>query len=180
MWDSPLRTQRPKTIYFEVKIIGFAKRHGWKSSSSEVQPVISIGFVAPPFPTWRLPGWQRGSLGVHGDDGHKYVNNTFGGAEFTKAFGVNDVVGIGIIFAPPKSPPAYGQPQEPKLDIEVFFTRNGSKEGGWDGNQELDAESEGGTIGLRGDCDLFPAVGVCGGLEFEVNFHPELWRYNPF
>ncbi|KAF2662645.1 hypothetical protein K491DRAFT_709989 [Lophiostoma macrostomum CBS 122681] len=181
MWDSPLRTQRPKTIYFEIKIVRFVKSHGWRSSNSESDPLVAIGFVAPPFPTWRLPGWQRGSLGVHSDDGHKYVNNTFGGADFTNPFAVNDVVGIGITFAPPKSPPAYGQPQEPKLDIEVFFTRNGVKEGGWDGNQELDAEmSEGGTIGLCGDCDLFPAIGTDGGLEFEVFFTPELWLYNPF
>ena len=181
MLDSPWKTHQSKTIYFEVKMMGFPKKHGWKSSS-ESDAGLAVGFVAPPYPTWRLPGWQRGSLAVHGDDGRKYVNNTFGGADFTTAFKVGDVVGIGMKFSQPsqpsENPPAYGQIAP--LDIEVFFTRNGSKEGGWDGNQELEEESEGGNVGIRGDCDLFPAVGVYGGIEFEVYFNPELWKYNPF
>ena len=176
--DTPLRTQRPKTIYFELKVTGIGR--GGRSLE-EADAGIAIGFIAPPYPTFRLPGWQRGSLGVHGDDGRKYVNDTWGGVDFTTAFAPGDTVGIGMSFTIPKNPPSYEAEQQGKLmDIEVFFTRNGKKEGGWDGNEELDARSEGGTVGLRGDSDLFPAIGVFGGVDFEVFFHPSQWLYRPF
>lgn len=177
--DSPLSTHRPKTIYFELKVKSIG-RGGF--SLAEAEAGIAIGFIAPPYPLYRLPGWQRGSLGIHGDDGRKYVNDTFGGVDFTNTFLPDDVVGIGMTFAPPRNPPSYEQSQQGKiLDIDVFFTRNGVKEGGWDGNEELDGErSPGGTTGLRGECDLFPAVGVFGGVDFEVFFHPSQWLYNPF
>jgi hypothetical protein len=183
--DSPLATSRPKTIYFELKVTGLG--HGG-FSLEEADAGIAIGFVAPPYPTFRLPGWQRGSLGVHGDDGRKYVNDTWGGVDFTTAFAPGETVGIGMTFSAPRAPPGYGATQQQYgqgqqqggLDVEVFFTRNGKKEGGWDGNLELDERSEGGTTGLRGECDLFPAVGVFGGVDFDVFFHPAQWLYKPF
>lgn len=177
-WDSPLNAQRPKTIYFELKVLEVG-RGGF--SLSEADAGIAIGFVSPPYPTFRLPGWQRGSLGVHGDDGRKYVNDTYGGSDFTNAFQPGETVGIGMTFSLPRNPPSYEQSQMGKvLDIDIFFTRNGQKEKGWDGNEELDERSEGGTIGLRGECDLFPAIGVFGGVDFEVFFHPSQWLYRPF
>ncbi|KAF2203328.1 hypothetical protein GQ43DRAFT_272939 [Delitschia confertaspora ATCC 74209] len=178
-WDSPLHTQQPKTIYYELKVLGIGR--GGRHSMEEVEAGIAIGFVAPPYPTFRLPGWQRGSLGVHGDDGRRYVNNTWGGTDFTTAFKLGETVGIGIKFSPLRYPPSYEQTQQGKiLDIDVFFTRNGKREGGWDGNEELDEKSEGGAIGLRGECDLFPAIGVFGSVDFEVFFSPESWMYNPY
>jgi hypothetical protein len=129
-WDSPLRTQRPKTIYFELKVTNVG--HGGRSLE-EADAGIAVGFVAPPYPTFRLPGWQRGGLGVHGDDGRKYVNDTWGGVDFTTAFKPGETVGIGITFSAPKNPPSYEQSQEGQLlDIDVIFTRDGKKEGGWD------------------------------------------------
>ncbi|KAF2713526.1 hypothetical protein K504DRAFT_462042 [Pleomassaria siparia CBS 279.74] len=177
LWDSPLRTQRPKTIYFELKVTGIGRG---RASLEEAEAGIAVGFVAPPYPTFRLPGWQRGGLGVHGDDGRKYVNDTWGGVDFTTAFKPGETVGIGIRFGQPRNPPSYEQTQQGQLlDIDVFFTRDGVKEGNWDGNLELDERSEGGTIGLRGECDLFPAIGVFGGVDFEVFFSPEDWKFNP-
>jgi len=117
---------------------------------------------------------------VHGDDGRKYVNDTWGGVDFTTAFTSGETVGIGMTFAVPKNPPSYDQTQQGRiLDIDVFFTRNGKKEGGWDGNEELDARSEGGNVGLRGELDLFPAIGVFGGVDLHVLFHPSQWMYVP-
>lgn len=178
VWDSPLATQRQKTIYFELKVTGVG-RGG--SSLEEADAGIAIGFIAPPYPTFRLPGWERASLGVHGDDGRKYVNDPWGGVDFTTAFKPGQTVGIGMTFSVPKNPPSYEQSQQGRiLDIDVFFTRDGKKEGGWDGNEELDLRSEGGNIGLRGECDLFPAVGVFGGVDFDVYFHPSQWLYRPY
>jgi hypothetical protein len=45
---------------------------------------------------------------------------------------------------------------------------------------ELDERSEEGAIGLRGECDLFPAIGVFGSVDFEVFFSPEDWMFNPY
>lgn len=188
-WDSPLRTQRPKTIYFELKVTGIGGE--WDTSSSpsfiEAESGIAIGYVAPPYPSWRLPGWQRGSLAVHGDDGRKYVNDTYGGVDFTAPFSVGETVGVGVTFRLPVNPPSYDQTSgqaggegSSMLDVEVFFTRNGIRQGGWDGNEELDERCEGGAVGLKGECDLFPAVGVYGAVDWEVFFSPENWKYNPF
>jgi hypothetical protein len=177
-WDSPLQTHGNKTIYFELKITGIG-RGGF--SLEEAEAGIAIGFVAPPYPTFRLPGWERASLGVHGDDGRRYVNDAWGGNDFTTAFKPDETVGIGMTFSVPKNPPSYEQTQQGKiLDIEVFFTRDGKKVGGWDGNEELDVRSEGGNTGLRGECDLFPAIGVFGGVDFDVFFHPSQWLYRPY
>lgn len=177
-WDSPLNTHRPKTIYFELKVLGIG-RGGF--SRSGVDSGIAIGFVAPPYPTFRLPGHERGSLAVHSDDGRRYVNNCRGGNDCTTPFQPGETVGIGMTFAPPKNPPSYDQSQGGTiLDIDVFFTRNGKRVQGWDGNEELDVESEGGAMGIRGECDLFPAIGVFGGVDFEVFFHPAQWLYHPF
>lgn len=63
--DSPLMTERPKRIYFEVKV---------RAMSAEAAG-IAIGFCAKPYPSYRLPGWHRASLGVHGDDGRRFVND---------------------------------------------------------------------------------------------------------
>ncbi|KAH6642900.1 hypothetical protein C7974DRAFT_328604 [Boeremia exigua] len=175
--DSPLRTHRPATLYYEIRVRSAG--HGG-SSLAEADAGIAVGFVAPPYPTFRLPGWQRGSLGVHGDDGRRYVNDTWGGVDFTTAFAPGETLGIGMVFRVPSQPPGYGAGQGRGLDVEVFFTRNGKKEGGWDGNEELDARSEGGTLGLGGDFDLFPAIGVFGGVDFEVFFHHSQWLYQPF
>ena len=57
--------------------------HPWAASSTAPtarpreaeQSGAALGFVAPPYPPFRLPGWQRGSLAVHSDDGRRYVAN---------------------------------------------------------------------------------------------------------
>lgn len=176
--DNPLNSRRPKTIYFELKVLGIG-RESRSRSFEEADAGIAIGFAAPPYPTWRMPGWQRGSLAVHGDDGRRYVNDTFGGTDFTSAFQSGETVGIGMRFGVPSKPPGYSQQGAPTLDIEVFFTRNGKNIGGWDLHEQLDERIEGGTIGLEGECDIFAAVGVFGGVDFEVFFGERDWLYRP-
>ncbi|KAF1985697.1 hypothetical protein K402DRAFT_394672 [Aulographum hederae CBS 113979] len=207
--DSPLvnGTSR-KTVYFEIHIISLGPQahHANPFARMRAQPAeeaetgIAIGFIAPPFPSWRLPGWQRGSLGVHGDDGRRYVNNTFGGVDFTTAFKAGETVGIGITWTVSNEPPAYEEPppaygdfsgksdgkggkgeqgRKAKFDAEVFLTRNGAKTGGWDLHEQLDEEAEGGTDGLEGEKDIFPAIGTFGAADFEVRFNPASWMYRP-
>lgn len=160
------------TAYYEVKVEEISAHAG-----------LAIGFIAPPYPTWRLPGWERASLGVHGDDGRRFVNDTWGGKDFTSPFSHGDVVGIGMTFKPPQSPPNYYEKNVPlsRPDVEVFFTRNGAKEAFWNLHEETDAEfnQPGGVTGLAGNRDLHAAIGAYGATTFSVIFGRHNWMYHP-
>lgn len=165
MRDTPLETERPKTIYFEVKIRGLQQR-----SSRGDDCGLSIGFLAQPYPTWRSPGWERASVGVFSDDGGRFVNDPAGGKPFTEPFNVGDTVGLGMTFRLPDDYTTV----TPK--VKVFFTRNGRESGSWDLDEETDAEA-GGTQGLEGDFDLYGAIGIFGGVEFEACFERSGWMW---
>ena len=172
--DIPLysaTTGRPRTIYYEIRVNSMGG-HG-SARNEEADAGIAIGFLAPPYPAWRLPGWHRASLAVHGDDGRRYVDNSFGGQDFTSMFRMNDVVGIGMTFSPPSFA---GQ----KNRVEIFFTRNGKREDGWDLHEERDQEQDDGNVfGLEGGHDLLAAVGCFGGVDFETRFRREEWMFKP-
>lgn len=172
--DSPLKTQRSKTIYFEVKIRSLGHKHSSQDGS------VAVGYCAVPYPTWRLPGWERGSLAVHGDDGRRYMNDTWGGKDFTSAFQVGDTVGLGMSFSFPDSPPEYSVSPEfnGALKVEVFFTKNGRLEGGWNVMEQLDANDLG-IRGLDGNFDLYAACGSFGRVEFDCVFTRRDWLWLP-
>jgi hypothetical protein len=66
------------------------------------------------------------------------------------------------------------------MRAEVFFTRNGKREGGWDLHEEKDRDVEEGNVnGLEGEHDLLAAVGVFGSVEFECVFRREEWMFKP-
>lgn len=173
--DSPLVTRTKKTIYFEVKVKSYGRGLGGDASS------LALGYCAMPYPTWRMPGWERGSLAVHGDDGRRYVNDTWGGKDFTSAIHAGETVGLGMEFFIPDAPSDYAisPAQSPKMDVEVFFTRNGRREGGWNIHEELDAQNDLGVDGLDGHFDLYAAIGLFGDVDFEAKFHSQLWLYQP-
>ncbi|KAI0158166.1 hypothetical protein GGR57DRAFT_459297 [Xylariaceae sp. FL1272] len=154
---SPMRTRRRKTIYYEVTIKSFGKNG----------PVLAIGLLAPPYPPFRLPGWQRGSLGIHGDDGHKYINDHWGGLDCTSPFKRGDTVGIGMHF----------DFNHGRNEAEVFFTRNGTQETSWNINEDVDSKTNLTREGLEGYHDICAAVGVSDEIAFEIVFVPELWRW---
>lgn len=153
-----------KTIYYEVRVA--------PSASAEEIP-IALGFTAPPYPSFRLPGWHRASLAVHGDDGHRYVNDAWGGKEFLSSpFKRGEVLGLGMRFG--LGAAGLG------IRVEVFFTRNGKEVGSWDLHEEQDGqggEDERGVEGLDGKTrDLCASVGVYGkGVDFDVVFDPASW-----
>ena len=175
--DVPLYTATtgtPKTIYFEVRVLSLGLERSLLRKQ-DVDAAIALGFIAPPYPSWRQPGWHRGSLGVHSDDGRRYVDDPYGGQDFTRAFKKGDVVGIGMVFSPPQYS-ASGV----KSKVEVFFTRNGKKDGGFDLNEEKDQAQDGGSVlGLEGQHDLLAAVGVFGAVELEAMFRKEDWMFKP-
>ena len=173
--DSPLRTRNTKTVYFEVKVRSLGRERGSNESS------IALGYCAMPYPTWRLPGWERGSLAVHGDDGRRYVNNTWGGKDFTSPFEAGDTIGLGMTFAIGDNVPGYKALPKPDsmTRIEVFFTRNGRRRESWDLHEELDRDKDLGVDGLEGELDLYGAVGTFGETDFDVSFNKRDWLWQP-
>ncbi|KAI1435537.1 hypothetical protein GGR50DRAFT_686982 [Xylaria sp. CBS 124048] len=155
---SPLATGRRKFIYYEVRIL--------VDSGSEVS--LALGYTAPPYPPFRLPGWHRASLGVHGDDGNKYINDRWGGKSFTHPFRRGETLGLGMEFIPA---PGGG------IRVEIFFTRDGVESGRWDLHEETDQNQDLPVTGLEGFHDICAAVGVFDKVSFEIVFVPEKWRW---
>lgn len=160
--DDPRATGRPWTVYFEVRLL--------KDLGPEAG--VGIGFVALPYPAFRMPGWHRGSLAVHSDDGRKYVNDPWGGVDFVQPWGRTGVVGIGMTFSASKG-------GSNGIGAEVFFTRNGSVEARWDVNEERDQQRDLEPIGVQGRHDLVAAVGSFQKTELEVVLDPRDWLYQP-
>ncbi|KAI1655297.1 hypothetical protein F4813DRAFT_391721 [Daldinia decipiens] len=170
---SPLVTgsrNNKKTAYYEVRVL--EPRSGSGSGSREIS--LSLGFAAPPYPAFRLPGWHRGSLGVHGDDGHRYVNDRWGGKAFTSPFRGGETLGLGMEFCPQAGAAGRG------IRVEVFLTRDGVERGRWNLHEETDREQDLPVTGLEGYHDLCAAVGAFDKVAFEVVFAPELWRWRGY
>ena len=127
-----------------------------------------------------MPGWERGSLGVHADDGRRFVNDTEGGKDFIQPINAGETVGIGINYSIAEAaefPPSPVSDQPPAG--EVFFSRNGKLAGTWNIHEELDADNDFGVLGLDGQFDLYGAIGTFGEVGFEVFFHDRDWKYQP-
>ncbi|KAI1374281.1 hypothetical protein F4677DRAFT_426693 [Hypoxylon crocopeplum] len=165
---SPLATGRAKTAYFEVRILQQGGTRGDEVS-------LALGFAAPPYPAFRLPGWHRASLAVHGDDGHKYVNDRWGGKAFTAPFRRGETVGLGMRFKPATFGVAGGG-----ITVEVFLTRDGREVGGWNLHEETDRDQDLPVTGLEGEHDLCAAVGCFDKVAFEVVFRREEWLWRGF
>ena len=127
----------------------------------------AVGFCAVPYPVFRMPGWERGSLAVHSDDGHRYVNDNEGGKDFTSPIKPGETVGLGISYTLANA-----------LQGEVFFTRNGEKAGSWDVNEEFDSNQMG-PYGVNGKYDVFAAIGIYGKVSLDVSFNRRDWLWKP-
>ena len=173
--DSPLKTQMKKKIYFEIKIRSYGRGRGTDESS------LALGYCAMPYPSWRMPGWERGSLAVHSDDGRRYVNDSWGGKDFTSAVRAGETVGLGLEFSVPGSRPdaLSTSLSRADLNVDVFFTRNGRMDGGWNLHEQLDANEDLGIDGLDGSYDLYAAIGVFGGIEFDIFLNSRDWLWQP-
>lgn len=179
---SPITAHQPKTIYFEVK----------NGTKFPAEADFGLGFVAAPYPPFRLPGWERGSLGIHGDDGHRYINDRWGGRDCSpplEPFKAGETIGIGMTFTArnANAPPEYGNTPLPQrtleqtsINVEIFYTRNGKRVGGWNLHEEKDSEQEMPVTGLEGMHDLYASVGMFEGNQFEIVFNEQDWLYKPW
>lgn len=148
---SPSMSPVPK-IYFEVKITSM----GHPEDCS-----LAVGFCCLPYPHFRMPGWHRGSLAVHSDDGHRYVNDSTGGQPFTRPFSVGETIGMGIDFS----------------KQEAYMIRNGQFEGSW--KMSLDNEprdpdrnyKDGGIEGIN-ETDVYATIGVFGEIGVSITIPP--------
>lgn len=163
----------PQTVYFELKPLAF------RTPDS----TVSIGYAAKPYPPHRQPGWHRASVAVHSDDGNRYINDSWGGREFTSPFRAGETIGLAIEVLPEAISPKDERKKNavlqserevssvlPRCKTRSYFKRNGRVEGSWDVNEERDAELDEGVAGLMGETDLYAAVGMFGAVEFEVCF----------
>lgn len=116
--------------YFEITV---------RQANAEV--VMAIGLCTRPYPIFRMPGWNKFSVGYHSDDGHKFCDDATGGQPFGPSWTVGDTVGCGYC-------PHTGK---------VFFTKNGT----------LLADYA--FSGLRRH-NYFASVGVDGPATISVNF----------
>ncbi|ROT39538.1 hypothetical protein SODALDRAFT_273788 [Sodiomyces alkalinus F11] len=157
--QSPLVTGRAFKMYYEVHI---------RKDSRRDEVDLGLGFTALPYPNFRMPGWHRGSLAVHGDDGRKYINDRWGGKDFTEPFVVGQTVGIGMSLAPRG---------DGTINVDIWFTRDGKLVGGWNLHEESDAEQDLPVTGLEGLHDLSCAIGMFDQNSFEVIFDPKKWKY---
>ncbi|KAJ9645554.1 hypothetical protein H2204_001134 [Knufia peltigerae] len=156
--DNPLVAGHPKTVSFEIHVLKI----------SNANSGIAVGYAAKPYPPWRLPGWHRASIGVHGDDGRRFVNDSWGGRDFVEPFRPGETVRVGMRFS---ATPADASGSLGKVKTTAFVARNGrtNKDWEWEIDEERDERDEG-VDGLMGEGDLYPAIGVFGAVEFEVRF----------
>lgn len=135
---------RQSGVYYEVKIL-------------EMHPpssYLAIGTSCRPYPTFRLPGWNRESAGLHLDDLRKFFEDSDGGRDYNVPFDrirPGDVIGCGYVFA----------------SGTLFYT--------WNGMRLEDAFT--GLYLPRHEYDVFAAIGVSGQTRFEVNFGGDVFKW---
>ncbi|KAI1321472.1 Rsp5p-dependent ubiquitination, sorting of cargo proteins at the multivesicular body [Mortierella claussenii] len=114
----------------------------WEVKMFEKSPntIISVGVSTKPFPTTRLPGWNRHSVGYFSNNGQKYCNSLWSGYPYGPIYFEGDVIGCGY---------------RPRNGT-IFFTRNGRR-------------IEDAYTGF-GRTNLFPTVGATGPCVLHVNF----------
>jgi hypothetical protein len=128
----------PTLHYFEIKVV----------DKPNPDVVLAIGLSTKPYPVFRMPGWNKFSIGYHSDDGHKFCDDATGGQDYGPSWTTGDVVGCGYC-------PEQGR---------VFFTLNGRMVG--DAFQFLETHA------------YYPTVGADGPATIHVNFGRERFHYS--
>ena len=121
---------------------------------------------------------------MHGDDGSKYINDLWGGKDFTSPFKAGETLGIGISFEKRDlaAPPSYGQAQteaQNLINVEIFLTRDGKMSGSWDLHEEGDSIEDLPVTGLEGYHDLNATIGCFECVNFEIVFNQGEWMFHP-
>ncbi|CCJ30294.1 unnamed protein product [Pneumocystis jirovecii] len=121
-----------------------AKMHDFPDYST-----VSIGLTTKPYPLYRLPGWNKHSVGYI-SDGSKRNNQPFSGKSYGPGFRQGDVVGVGY---------------KPRTGT-VFFTRNGKR---LEDAAQLLKSNLFPTVGANGPCQIHVNFGQYGFVFIEAN-----------
>jgi hypothetical protein len=131
---------KPEYSYFEIKILQSGDGY-----------IISIGLTCKEYPIYRHPGWDKGSIGYHGDDGKIFIESGFG-TKFGPLWQRGDIIGCGVKF-----PPDFTGNGDNL--VKVYFTRNNE----FIGEKPIGVPNGGffptigmRSIGARVTVDLFP------------------------
>ncbi|GAN10438.1 endosome protein [Mucor ambiguus] len=112
--------------------------------------IVSVGVATKPYPTWRLPGWNRYSIGYFSNNGCKYFSSPFNGKPYGIPFNHGDIIGVGYRHR----------------TGTVFFTRNGRRlEDAYTGLRWNLFP----TIGANGPCQIHVNLGQSGFVFVEAN-----------
>lgn len=171
---SPHVTGRPFTIYYEGEI---------RPGNSEDSVCLALGFVAGRDRASRMPGFERGSIGIHCRDGSLYVNNNLLENAATAVFEPGQQVGIGMTFSKSDCNAQLVDDAQPStassssINVEVFLSRDEKKVGSWNLGE---LRQLGGLPfeGLEGTHDLYAAVGTSREVNVDILFEKRDWRYD--
>ncbi|WWC86808.1 uncharacterized protein L201_001687 [Kwoniella dendrophila CBS 6074] len=129
-----------EVYYWEVKMYD-------KPATTE----IAIGLATKPYPSFRLPGWNKYSVAYFASDGFKSHNYPFTASSYGPSLNEGDVLGVGY---------------KPRTGT-VFFTRNGRKlDDAYTGLQRLNLFP---TVGANGPCTIHVNLGQAGFVFIEAN-----------
>ena len=115
---------------------------------------LDTGTACKPYPSWRMPGWNRLSAGLHLDDMRKFFEDPHGGRDYSpelSRISSGDIIGCGYQFD----------------TGTLFFTHNGHRL----------PNAFTGIYLPRVDHDVYAAIGLDGANEIEVNFGSSVFQW---
>jgi hypothetical protein len=147
-------------VYYEIRVIRMdgvvaIGKFLCDTHESRVLLTTSIGTACKPYPSWRLPGWNRLSAAWHLDDLRKFFEDSDGGRDYSidtpglSRISPGDVIGCGYEFG-----------TSVIFTSTLFFTYNGRRL----------PNAFAGIYMPRVDHDMYAAIGFEGANEVEVNF----------
>ncbi|ORX44270.1 SPRY-domain-containing protein [Hesseltinella vesiculosa] len=124
----------------------------WEAKMYELPrtTMVSVGVATKPYPNWRLPGWNKHSVGYFSHHGGKHFNNPFFHKSYGSPFQEGDVIGVGYRHR----------------SGTIFYTKNGRK---------LEDACTGlrwnlfPTVGANGPCQIHVNLGQRGFVFVEAN-----------
>ncbi|KAH8652705.1 hypothetical protein BGZ60DRAFT_420074 [Tricladium varicosporioides] len=152
----PIRSGKSFTMYYEAQI----------ETTNEDIPCLSLGYVAGKERNFRMPGFEKGSIGIDCRDGRVYLNGIPIPGIKTAPFRPRQRLGLGITFS--------NKTHDTHKHIELFLTRGGKKLGTWNLQEILGYDCLA-LEGFDGSRDLYSAVGTQRDVVVNVLFSSKDW-----
>jgi hypothetical protein len=134
-----------------------------------------MGLVAGDDRVSRMPGFERGSIGMQCRDGNFYLGNNLVKNASARGFKPGDQIGFGMTFS--NSRIGTLSASSSSIDIELFATRDGNKIGPW-ALKDLVGQPDS-LRGFDGHHDLYAAVGTTRKVEAHIWLDRKYCRYIP-